>query len=148
MEETEVIHRKEGACPCGGVIEFSDGYQSRRVVDIKVTLYVTEERAYSGKCKECGEPFQAGFSNGFSAPVKYGENINALVAMCNEYGNVPDKKTAEIVSSLCGDKINMSAGTVVNIRKVLANNLEGTVKTIKQKLTKSMSEPLMKPVCA
>lgn len=137
VEETKVIDRKEGACPCGGGIEFSDRYQSRRIVDIRVTLYVTEERAYIGKCKECGEPFQAAFSNEFSAPVKYGENINALVAMCNEYGNVPDKKTAEIVSSLCGDKINMSAGTVVNIRTTLANNLDGAVKIIKQKLTES-----------
>lgn len=137
VEEMKVIDRKEGSCRCGGGIEFSDRYQSRRVVDIKVTLYVTEERAYSGKCKECGEPFQAKFSSGFSAPVKYGENINALVAMCNECGNVPDRKTAEIVSSLCGDKISMSAGTVVNIRTALANNLDGTVKTIKQKLAKS-----------
>lgn len=137
VEEMKVIDRKEGTCPCGGRIEFGNLYQSRRVVDIRVTLYVTEERAYSGKCKECGEPFQAAFSSGFSAPVKYGENINALVAMCNEYGNVPDKKTAEIVSSLCGDKISMSAGTVVNIRATLANSLEGTVKTIKRKLTQS-----------
>lgn len=106
-------------------------------MDIRVTLTVTEERAYSGKCKACGEPFQTAFSSGFSAPVKYGENMNALVAMCNEYGNVPDKKTAEIISSLCGDKISMSAGTVVNIRAALANRLDGTVKTIKQKLTES-----------
>jgi len=135
--ETKVIDRKEGICPCGGEIEFGDRYQSRRVVDIRVTLSVTEERAYSGKCKACGEPFQAAFSSGFRAPVQYGENINALVAMCNEYGNVPDKKTAEILSSICGDKISMSAGTVVNIRAALAKRLAGTVKTIKQKLTES-----------
>jgi len=135
--ETKVIDRKEGTCQCGGEIEFGDRYQSRRIVDIRVTLSVAEERAYSGKCKMCGKPFQASFSSGFSAPVKYGENINALVAMCNEYGNVPDKKTAEIVSSLCGDKISMSAGTVVNIRTELAKRLDGTVKIIKQKLIES-----------
>jgi len=132
--ETEIIERKEGSCPCGGEIEFGNNYQSRRIVDIHVTLSVKEERAYSGKCKVCGEHFQAAFSSEFSAPVKYGNNIRALVAMCNEYGNVPDKKTAEIVSSLCGDKISMSAGTVVNIRAALAKRLDGTVKTIKQEL--------------
>jgi len=136
-EEIKVIDRKEGICPCGGEIEFGDKYQSRRVVDIRVTLSVTEERAYSGKCKACGKPFQTAFSSRFRAPVKYGENINALVAMCNEYGNVPDKKTAEIISSLCGDKISMSTGTVVNIRAALAKKLDETVKTIKQKLTES-----------
>lgn len=135
--ETKVIDRKEGTCQCGGEIEFGDRYQSRRIVDIRVTLFVTEERAYSGKCKICGKPFQASFSSEFSAPVKYGENIKALVAICNEYGNVPDKKTAEIVSSLCGDEISMSAGTVVNIRTELAKRLDGTVKIIKQKLIES-----------
>lgn len=135
--ETNVIDRKEGNCSCGGEIEFGGQYQTRRVVDMRVTLSVTEERAYGGKCKACGKPFQAAFSSGFSAPVKYGENIDALVAMCNEYGNVPDKKTAEIISSLCGDKISMSTGTVVNIRTALAKRLDDTVKTIKQKLTES-----------
>lgn len=136
-EEIKVIDRKEGICPCGGEIEFSDRYQSRSDVDIRVTLIVTEERAYSGKCKACGRHFQTAFSSGFRAPVQYGDNINAFVAMCNEYGNVPDKKTAEIISSLCSDKINMSTGTVVNIRTSLAKRLDGTVKTIKQKLTES-----------
>lgn len=135
--ETEVIERKEGSCPCGGEIEFGDNYQSRRIVDIHVTLSVKEERAYSGKCKVCGEHFQAAFSSEFSAPVKYGNNIRALVVMCNEYGNVPDKKTAEIVNSVCGDKISMSAGTVVNIRAALAKGLDKTVKNIKQKLIES-----------
>jgi len=57
--ETEVIERKEGSCPCGGEIEFGANYQSRRIVDVHVTLSVKEERAYSGKCKVCGEHFQA-----------------------------------------------------------------------------------------
>jgi transposase len=137
-EEIKVIDRKEGVCACGGEIEFSNNqYQSRSIVDIRVTLIVTEERAYSGKCKVCGRPFQAIFSSGFRAPVQYGENIKALVAMCNEYGNVSDQKTAEIISSLCGDKISMSTGTVVNFRAALAKRLDGTVKAIKQKLIES-----------
>ncbi len=137
-EEKKVIDRKEGVCPCCcGGIEFDERYQSKSIVDIRVTLIVTEEHAYSGKCRECGKPFQAEFSSKFTAPVKYGDNISALIAMCNEYGNVPDKKTAEIVSSLCGDRIRVSPGTVVNIRTALAGNLNSEVKKIRQELIQS-----------
>jgi len=137
-EYKKVIDRKEGVCACcGGSIEFGDRYQCKSVVDIRITLTVTEEHAYSGKCRECGEPFQAAFSDRFTAPIKYGENISALVVMLNEYGNVPDKKTAEIISSICGNKISMSPGTVVNIRTELADTLGGEVKKIRQWLTES-----------
>lgn len=136
-EEIKIIERKEGVCSCGGEVHFSDNYQSRRVVDIRVTLSVTEERAYSGKCKACGAHVQSEFSSEFRAPVQYGNNIKSMVAICNEYGNVSDKKTAEIVSSLCGDKICMSTGTVVNIRASLADSLSSTVNIIRQKLVES-----------
>ena len=57
--------------------------------------------------------------------------------MLNEYGNVSDAKSAEIVSALCNHEINMSAGTVFNLRTELANKLEPTVEMIKQKLIDS-----------
>jgi transposase len=135
--EKESVDIKEGACSCGGEIEFSDEYQTRKIFDFKIIMKVKEQRAHSGVCKNCKKPFQSPFSDDFTAPVKYGDNIKAIVAMLNEYGNVPDKKTAEIVSSLCGDKINMSTGTVVNIRTSLAAKMASAVEVIKQNLTKS-----------
>ncbi len=135
--EKKVVDRKEGTCTCGGEIAFGEQYQSRSVVDILVTLEVTEEHAYKGECKSCKKPFQAAFSSGFRAPIQYGSNMNALVAILNEYGNVADQKTADIVSSICGNSINMSAGTVVNIRTALSNKLNDTVKAIKEELIKS-----------
>ncbi len=60
--------------------------------------------------------------------------LSALVAVLNEYGNVSDNKSAEIVSALCNHEINMSTGTVFNIRTKLANKLMPTVEKIKQKL--------------
>ena len=135
--EKKVIDRKEGTCPCGGEVAFGEKYQSRSVVDILVTLSATEEHAYSGACKVCDKPFQATFSSEFRAPVQYGNNIKTLVAILNEYGNVADKKTAEIVSNICGNQINMSPGTVVNIRARLSGMLDSTVKVIKHKLTQS-----------
>ena len=135
IEEVEITERKEGACTCGGEIEFSENYQSRRIVDIEIVLHVTEEHAFKGKCKTCGKPFNAAFSSQFSAPIKYSGNMASLVSMLNEYGNVSDFKTAEMVNSLCGDKISMSPGTVVNIRTSLAEKLEETVGMIKQELS-------------
>lgn len=136
--EKQTSDIKEGVCSCGGDIEFCDDkYQSRKIFDFKISMHVKEERAHSGVCVTCGKQFQSQFSDDFTAPVKYGENIKAFVAMLNEYGNVSDKKTAEITSSLCGDKINMSTGTVVNIRTSLAAKMSEAIKAIKQNLTKS-----------
>ncbi len=135
--EKKVVQCKEGTCTCGGEITFGEKYQSRSIIDVLVTLWVTEERAYSGACKDCHKPFQAAFSQEFRAPVQYGNNLNALVATVNEYGNVADKKTAEIISNICGNQINMSPGTVVNIRTRLAEKLSNTVETIKQRLIQS-----------
>jgi|SRR5665647_54381 len=135
--EKKIVDHKEGVCPCGGEVAFEEEYQSRSVIDIVVTLSTTEERAYSGTCKVCGKPFHAAFSSEFRAPVQYGNNISTLVALLNEYGNVADQKTADIVSSICGNNINMSAGTVVNIRTRLSGMLDDTVKAIKQKLFES-----------
>ena len=135
--EAKIVDRKEGACPCGGEIVFGEEYQSRSVIDIVVTLSTTEERSYSGTCKLCCKPFRAAFSSEFRAPIQYGNNINTLTALLNEYGNVADKKTADIVSSICGNNINMSAGTVVNIRTRLSERLNDTVEYIKQMLTDS-----------
>jgi transposase len=134
VEDIEIIERKEGICPCGGEIEFGKSYQTRRIVDIEIILHVIEERAFKGKCKACGKPFNADFSSQFNAPTKYSNNMASFVSMLNEYGNVPDLKTAEIVNSLCGNKINMSPGTVVNIRAALAKKMEKTVGVIKQRL--------------
>jgi len=134
VEDIEIIERKEGICPCGGDIKFGKSYQSRWNVDIDIVFNVKEERALKGNCKICGKPFTAAFSSQFNAPVRYGNNMASLVSILNEYGNVPDFKTAEIVNSLCGNKINMSPGTVVNIRKTLAKKLEDTVSVIKQRL--------------
>ena len=137
VEEINIIELKEGICHCGGSIDFSCDYQSRQRVDVKVTLSITEERSYKGSCAMCGGAFQAPFSSQFRAPVQYSDNVTAFVSLLNEYGNVPDKKTAEIINALCDDKISMSPGTVVNIRMSLAKKLAPTVEMIKQRLIKA-----------
>lgn len=137
VEEIKVVAIKEGVCSCGGEINFCDDYNSRQLVDVKVTFYTTEERAYKGRCKVCRKAFQAAFSSQFRAPVQYSDNVTTLVSILNEYGNVPDKKTAEIISAICGDKISMSPGTVVNIRTALAGKLAPVVEMIKKNLIKA-----------
>ena len=134
IEAAAIIEKKEGVCTCGGEIEFGESYQTRRVIGVEIVVRETEERAFDGSCKVRHKAFHAAFSNQFNAPIKYGDNMASLVSMLNEYGNVSDFKTAEIINSLCGDKINMSPGTVVNIRTSLAKNLAQTVAMIKQSL--------------
>ena len=134
VEDVKIVERKEGKCSCGGEIEYNGGYQSRWRMDIEMRVHWTEERACEGSCKICKKTYTAPFSSQFNAPVSYGENLKSLVSLLNEYGNVADFKTADIINSLFDNKINMSPGTVVNIRYALAKKLEETADSIKQRL--------------
>jgi transposase len=132
-----IIERREGTCSCGGEVVFGNRYGARRIVDIQVNLQTVEERAYNGACLCCGKRFTAGHSPAFSAPQKYGDGIKSLVLMLNEYGNVPDKKTAEILRALSGGAIRLSDGTVNAMRESAAMSMAGTYGGIKDEIKKA-----------
>lgn len=134
IANAKIVERKEGACDCGGKVWFDENYSSRKLVDIEIIINVTEERAYGGVCTICGKPVKAEHSDEFTAPLKYGDSIKAFSIILNEYGNIPDHKTAEIIRDLSGGAISISPGTVVNFRKYAADAMTEDVELIKQKI--------------
>lgn len=129
---TEIIEIKDGRCACGGEIHYNAKPRIRSATDIEIVVRTQEMHIYDGICACCAKPFTAHFPEAFPAPRSYGPNIRTLCALLNEYGNVPDHKTADIISSICANEISMSSGTVVNIRAELANKLQATAQKIKQ----------------
>jgi len=117
-------------CGCGGKVIVSGDYESRQLLDVEISVKVTEERAHSGFCGGCGKRFDGEFSDGFNGPVGYGPSVRAIVASLNADANVPVHQVARFLSSLTDGIIRMSDGTVVNIVADLAERLDETVKDI------------------
>jgi transposase len=133
-EGREVVECKCGARECGGEIEFGDSYNSRVRVDVEIKVTTTEARAYKGVCKECGKHFSAPFPDGFPAPLHYGPGVRTMAAAANEFANVPDAKTAELLRGMTGGAISLCAGTVAAIRADLGERLMPAVEGVKQAL--------------
>jgi len=131
-EPDEVVNKMPPpVCPgCGGEVRHSGHYESRQVIDVEFQIKVTEERAHDGCCADCGKVSKGEFSDVFNSYVSYGPIVKAIAAILNTDANVPINKTAQVISSLTGARINMSDGTVVNIVNDLAARLNETVQDI------------------
>jgi len=130
-----IIEKKVEVCDeCGHDIVNSQNYEAKQKIDIKILTVVTEERVYEGVCVYCGKKVRGQFDAGFVNPAQYGDNIKAAVALLSEHGCVSVNKTAEIINSLSGGRLNLSWGTIVNMQRELSEKLEDTIKVIYQGL--------------
>jgi transposase len=129
-----IEQRPEDRCACGGPVRLHDGHTSKQVVDIEITLRITEERVFSGYCEKCGKRHDGAFSKGYVNPVNYGNNFKALVAFLNTRMNLPVNKISELFRVLTDSQICLSDGSVVNIVADLANKSAPTVNLIKEEL--------------
>ena len=118
-----------GSCGSHNLV-LTGEYTAKQKVDIEVNINTTEEQSLEAVCIDCGKTTCGEFSEGFSSPVHYGENLKAIVALLTEHGFVSIAKTAEIISSLTGGAINLSWGTIVNMQKELSLKLEETISII------------------
>jgi transposase len=134
-EPTTIIEKKPCACGnCGKDVAVGEKYARRQVVDIDIVLNITEERVFTGVCPNCGNIETGQFDDCFKGPLQYGVNAKSFIALLNTYGCVADLKTAEIINSISGGAINISAGTVVNYRRELSNKLEDVINSIRESL--------------
>jgi len=120
-----------GISPCCGEKVICDGvFEPRQLIDIEVTVNVTEERSHIGHCTGCGKVWHGEFSEGFSSYVGYGSTVKSMVAALNADANVPVNKTVQFLSYLTEGRLNMSDGTVVNIVSELAWRLTPAIQDI------------------
>lgn len=123
-------------CVCGGAVCISDGYKSKQLVDVKITLDITEERVRFGYCQKCGKRHEGTFSDKYVNPVNYGDDIKAIVSLLNTRMNLPINKISELISILTDSQIRISDGTVVNVVNELAIKSDPAVKQISEHLVK------------
>jgi transposase len=130
-----IIEKKIEVCEkCGHDIVNSPDFEAKQKIDIEIRTIVTEERAYKGVCVHCGKKVRGQFDDGFVNPTQYGENIKAAVALISEYGCVSVNKTAEIINSLSGGRLNVSWGTITNMQRELSSKLGDVINVIREGL--------------
>lgn len=130
-----IIEKKVEVCDeCGHDIINSQDFEVKQKIDIEIRTVVTEERVYEGVCVYCGKKVRGRFDAGFVNPAQYGDNIKAAVALLSEHGCVSVSKTAEIINSLSGGRLNLSWGTIVNMQRELSDKLEDTINVIREGL--------------
>jgi transposase len=76
-----IDHYPAGCERCGGTAGASLSHQKRQLADLPEPqgLTVTEHRAHTCCCTDCGAPIQAGFPDDITAPVQYGPRLAAPI---------------------------------------------------------------------
>ena len=90
------------------------GFETRQVIDVKISSEVTEYRAEILQDK-AGNQFVAEFPVGVSRPVQYGSSVKAQAVYMSQQQLVPYDRIRDYFSDQCG--IPISAGTVFNFNK-------------------------------
>lgn len=126
-----IIKHEPAYCKCCG--RPLDGIEYRKIcktqiIDIKFVVETTEEQYYEKVC-------QCGCVNNCDAPncrIKYGDNIRALVSYLNVVQCIPFKRIAELISDLCGRRMN--EGTIQNILKGNSDKSDNAYEEIRKRI--------------
>jgi len=129
---TRVVEIKPEKCKCGGHIQYSDKYTAKQLVDINISVDITEYREYGGVCECCKHRVKS------NAPINdvitYGDSLKSLSAMLTTEGCVSINRTQRMISELTGGVIDLSEGTIAKWNKELAFCVAPAVEKIKEAL--------------
>lgn len=120
-----VTHSPETCKDCGHNLSEveSSGVEKRQVFDIpQPKVEVTEHQAEEKVCPCCQKKSKGVFPDHVSAPVQYGERVQALVSYFSNQHLLPVDRLCQIFEDAFG--IAISPGTCANIEKKLYQNLE------------------------
>ena len=126
-------HFPSSCAECGAALtpDASTGHAARQVFELPEPkpLIVTEHRAHSCCCAECGATTRAAFPEGVNAPVQYGARIAAFVVYLLHFQLLPEARLVALMADLFG--VTLSAATIAAMSGACATRLDGLVKTIR-----------------
>lgn len=134
-DEIQEIQIDRSVLPTGDYEEV--GYESRQVIDIQVSRFVTEYRAQILEGKN-GERFVATFPEQVTRPVQYGSTLKAHVVYLSQYQLIPYHRVEEYFREQL--HIPISVGSIFNFNEEAFEELEEFEALLKEKLK---SEPLV-----
>ena len=143
----EVIDYYPEVCAnCGTALDAAAAtdYQKRQVFDLPKPqpIKVTEHRAHSCRCAQCGTQTKALFPDEVTATVQYGSSIAGLVVYLQHWHFIPEDRLAELMKDLFG--VDLATATIAAMAHKKADEWTGVAATIgdhvKQAPVKHMDE--------
>ena len=107
------------------------GFETRQVVDIKISRFVTEFRAQVLE-NERGERFVAAFPEGVTRPIQYGASVKANAVYMSMFQLIPYERIQTHFAELFD--IPISAGTVYNFNRDAYQRLAEFDRLVKHQL--------------
>jgi transposase len=135
---TTVIHRVRVWKKCHRSLKGEKvlEHDKRQVFDLPpIKVEVTEHQAEIKECPRCGELTSAEFPEGVTHKVQYGPRLKSYGVYLRDYGLLPFERAAELFEDLFS--IPLSAGTLVNVERELAQRVSPVVEGIKEKIRKA-----------
>jgi transposase len=120
---------------CGGALsrEHATGNQKRQVFDLpRPVVEVTEHRAHSCWCPECGTETPAAFPAEVSAATQYGATVVALVVYLQAWQLLPEDRLAELMRDVFG--VEVATATIAAMGQRKAQELAGLAEHIEQRV--------------
>jgi transposase len=109
------------------------GYESRQVIDLKITRFVTEYRAEVLQDAE-GKKHRATFPDGVTHDIQYGASVKAHAIYMSQFQMLPYERLSAYFRDTCG--IPLSEGSIFNFNKQAFSRLAPISKAIEEKLAK------------
>jgi transposase len=134
----QTITLKADKCRCCGTDLQGSPYdvvEKRYKIDYQVRTFVFGYEQTAVKCPTCGSNTLSTFPSNVTATKQYGENVDAVVVLLNQYGNVSISKTAKLISNFLS--IPISTGAVNGIVTRCAVNSLWTLEYIANSLKQS-----------
>jgi len=110
------------------------GYETRQVVDIDISTFVTEWRAEVIEHQN-GKRYVAQFPEDVTRPIQYGVGVKSNAVYMSQYQLIPYNRVEEQFQDQMG--IPISAGTINNFNKVAFERLETFESWLKEQLIAS-----------
>lgn len=134
-EPDVILDHYPNSCPnCGSTLtrDMATAYSARQVFDLPEPqpLVVTEHRAYTCRCGQCGEATRAVFPEGVTAPVQYGARIVAFVVYLLHSQFIPEDRLVELMADLFG--VRLAAATIARMSTKAAEHFQGFVAAVCQ----------------
>jgi transposase len=131
-----IVKHKAYVCEhCNATIPGDDTpirYIPRQVVDIEIRRVITEHRAGVFICPDCGKRTTAPFPENVTHYLQYGSLFSALILYLNQGNFIPFDRLAQFSEDVLN--ISVSTGTLVNIVQKSTQNLDASMKYIKEQL--------------
>lgn len=123
-----IVDHFPGVCAgCGAALSkaMATHHAARQVFDLPEPqpLLVTEHRAFTCRCGNCGMQTRAAFPAGIAAPVQYGVRIAAVVVYLLHFQFLPEKRLAQLMADLLG--VSLTTATIASMSRNCAERFAG-----------------------